>query len=242
MSDDLLPIAHELAEITRLVEADDFGATLDRFVTRVVHAIPGCDRALITVRSRGVLETVTDIEGLGLDPIAAGPIVEAATFDEPRRLDDVAVDQRWPSFSAQLAGAGFASCMVLPLSTSGDETAVLTLLSATPGQFTDTAYDVVLLLTLHAGVVFDNAALYHDSGKLVGQLRAALDTRSLVGRAQGMVMRQFNIDSKHAFDTLKRSSQNSNTKLRDLAGLLIAAHEQGEFEDALIKLAVTASR
>jgi AmiR/NasT family two-component response regulator len=64
----------------------------------------------------------------------------------------------------------------------------------------------------------------------------------MVGQAQGMLMRQFNIDSDHAFETLKRSSQHSNTKLRDLAGLLIAAHEKGEFEDALARLALTAAR
>lgn len=242
VTEELMPLAHELAEITRLVEEDDFGATLDRFVARIVRTVPGCDGALLIVRSGGVVQTVTNTDAVGFDPITPGPIVEAATFDEPRRLDDVAADQRWPSFSAQLAGAGFRSCIALPLATQGQETAVLTLLSAAPSQFTQTTYDVVLLLTLHAGVMFDNATLYHDSNKLVEQLRAALRTRSVVGRAQGMLMRQFNIDSEHAFDALKRSSQNSNTKLRDLAGLLITAHEQGEFEDALARLALTAAR
>lgn len=242
MTDELMPLAHELAEVIRLVEQDDFGATLDRFVARIVRTVPGCDAALLTVRFQGAVLTVTNVDALGFDPILPGPIVEAATFDEPRRLDDVAADQRWPSFSAQLAGAGFRTCIALPLSTDTDDTAVLTLLSHTAGQFTDTAYDVVLLLTLHAGVMFDNAILYHDSTKLVQQLRAALRTRSLVGQAQGMLMRQFNIDADHAFDALRRSSQNSNTKLRDLAGLLITAHEQGKFEDAVAKLALTAAR
>jgi GAF domain-containing protein len=243
VTDDVYTLAQELAEITRLVEQDDFGATLDRFVARIVRTVPGCDRALITVRGRGLVQTVTDTDGLGFDPIMPGPIVEAVTFDEPRRLDDVTSDQRWPSFSAHLAGAGFGSCVALPLSTHRrDDTAVLSLLSHQPHKFTDIAYDVVLLLTLHAGVMFDNAALYHDSTKLVEQLRSALRTRSLVGQAQGMLMRQFNIDADHAFDALRRSSQNSNTKLRDLSGLLIAAHEQGQFEDALAKLALTAAR
>jgi len=238
-----LPLAHELAEITRLVEEDDFGATLDRFVTRIARTVPGCDGALLIVRSNGMMQTVTNTQALGVDPITPGPIVEAATFDEPRRLDDVAADQRWPSFSAQLADAGFRSCIALPLATQqGQETAVLTLLSTAPATFTQLTYDVVLLLTLHAGVMFDNATLYHDSNQLVGQLRTALQTRSLVARAQGMLMRQFDIDSDHAFEALKRSSQNSNTKLRDLAGLLIAAHEQGEFEDTLARLALTAAR
>jgi GAF domain-containing protein len=242
VTEDLIPLAHELAEITRLVEEDDFGVTLDRFLARIVRTVPGCDGALLIVRSSGAVQTVTNAGASGFDPITPGPLVEAATFDEPRRLDDVAADQRWPSFSAQLADAGFHSCIALPLATHGKETAVLTLLSTAPAAFTQVTYDVVLLLTLHAGVLFDNATLYHDSNKLVEQLRAALRTRSLVARAQGMLMRQFNIDSDHAFAALKRSSQNSNTKLRDLAGLLINAHEQGEFEETLARLALTAAR
>ncbi|WP_460846237.1 GAF and ANTAR domain-containing protein [Phytohabitans suffuscus] len=242
MTEDLITVAGELAEVTRLVEADDFGATLDRFVARIVRTMPGCDRAVVTVRSGGAVEVAAGGADLGFDPLAPGPIVEAVTFNEPRRLDDVAGDQRWPSFSARLANAGFRSCVSLPLSTAGDDTAVLSLLSARPGQFADTGFDVVLLLTLHAGVLFDNAALYHDSNRLVEQLRAALRTRSLVGRAQGLIMRQFDIDSAHAFDTLRRSSQNSNTKLRDLAGLIVTAHEDGQFETVLAKLALTAAR
>lgn len=239
MDEELISIAAELAVLTRLVEDDDFGATLDRFVTRIVRAIPGCDHAILTVRSNGTVETVAGGDQLGFDPIAPGPVVEAVTFGEPRRLDDVALDQRWPSYSAQVANAGYRSCVALPLSTRGEDTAVLTLFSDKPEQFADNAYDLVLLLTLHAGTVIDNASLYHDSQQLVTHLRTALRTRALVGRAQGMLMRQFGYDSDQAFEALKRASQNTNTKLRDLAADLVTAHEHGEFEAALHRYTLT---
>ena len=235
----MITIARELAEITRLVEDDDFGATLDRFVTKVVRAIPGCDRAILTDRSSGTVETVAGDAELGFDPIAAGPVVEAVTFGEPRRLDDVTTDQRWPSFGAQLANAGYLSCVALPLSTQNDDTAVLTLLSRAPNQFADTAYDVVLLLTLHAGAALDNASLFRDSNQLIAQLRTALRTRALVGRAQGLLMRHFGCDSDQGFTALRRASQHSNTKLRDLAGVLVTAHEQGELDETLKRLRIT---
>ncbi|HEX2132588.1 MAG TPA: GAF and ANTAR domain-containing protein [Actinophytocola sp.] len=241
MADDILTVARELAEVTRLVEADDFGATLDRFVARIVRTIPGCDAATITVRSPEGVETVAGAD-LDLDPIVPGPIIEALTFVEPRRLEDTGADQRWPVFSAKLVNAGYQACLALPLATSGRETAVLTLFSRVPEQFGEIGYDIVLLLTLHAGVVFDNATLYHDSHELIGQLRTALRTRSLVGRAQGLLMRHFDYDSAKAFDTLRRASQNSNTKLRDLAELLVTAHEEGTFDAAIEKLALIAAR
>jgi GAF domain-containing protein len=239
--DDILTVASELAEVTRLVAADDFGSTMKRFVARIVATIPGCDDAIVTARSATGVETVHSSRDLGFDPLVPGPIVEAVTFGEPRRLDDVTVDQRWPAFGVQLINAGYGSCLTLPLSTIGEESAVLTLLSHQPDRFGDTAYDVVLLLTLHAGVAFDNASLYHDSNTLVSQLRTALRTRALVGRAQGLVMRHFKYDTDEAFEALKRASQNSNTKLRDLAELLVRAHEAGSFESAVDHLALTAS-
>jgi GAF domain-containing protein len=233
VNDELVTIAQELAEITRLVENDDFGATLDRFVARIVRLVPSCDRAILTVRSAGAVETVAGGDSLDFDPIAPGPVVEAVTYGEPRRLDDVAGDQRWPTFAAQIANAGLRSCVALPLSTRGDDTAVLTLFSAKPDQFADTTYDIVLLLIAHAGTVVDNAALYRDSTQLITQLRTALRTRSLVGRAQGLLMRHHGYDSDTAFTMLKGASQNTNTKLRDLAARLVTAHEHDEFDAAL---------
>ena len=236
MPDDILSVASELAEITRLVSDDDFGTTMSRFVTRIVRTVPGCDDAIITVRSATGVETVHSSRDLGFDPLVPGPIVEAVTFAEPRRLDDVAVDQRWPAFGTQFVNAGYRSCLCLPVSTAGEESAVLTLLSEDPGRFGEAAYDLVLLLTLHAGVAFDNASLFHDSRELVTQLRTALQTRSLVGQSQGLLMRHFNYDSERAFDVLKRTSQNSNRKLRDLAGLLVRAHDDGKLETVLADL------
>lgn len=236
MPDDILSVASELVEITRLVADDDFGATMGRFVTRIVRTVPGCDDAIITVRSATGVETVHTSRDLGFDPLVPGPIVEAVTFAEPRRLDDVATDQRWPSFGTQFVNAGYRSCLCLPVATTGDETAVLSLLSKEQNPFGEAAYDLVLLLTLHAGVTFDNASLFHDSRELVTQLRTALQTRSLVGRAQGLLMRQFSYDSDRAFDVLKRTSQNSNKKLRDLAALLVEAHEDDKFDAVLTEV------
>lgn len=242
MPDDILTLASELADITRLVADDDFGSTTARFVERIVRTIPSCDDAIITVRSASGVETVHSSNDLGFDPLAPGPIVEAVTFSEPRRLGDVTVDQRWPAFGVQLVNAGYRSCLCLPLSVRGDDSAVLTLLSREADQFGESAYDVVLLLTLHAGVAFDNAALYHDSLELVSQLRTALRTRSLVGRAQGLLMRHLGLDSEEAFASLRQASQNSNTKLRDLAGLLVTSHENGDFESTVERLVVNVSR
>jgi GAF domain-containing protein len=238
MRDDLLALTAELAEIVRLVEDDDVGSALERVVVRVVRTVPGCDHAAIFIRSDGAVELVASSAEGGPDALQPGPIIEALAFNEPRRLDDTATDQRWPAFSARLAAAGYRSCVVLPLPNHADPSGVLVLYSSAPDPFGDTSFDLALLFALHAGVAFDNVSLYEDSRRIVEQLHAALRSRALIGRAQGLVMHRYGHGTVRSFDVLRTASQHRNIKLRELATRLVAAHERGELDAALEEVGI----
>ena len=51
----------------------------------------------------------------------------------------------------------------------------------------------------------------------VRQLNEALDSNRRIGMAMGLVMGQRQVDETLAFDALRRISQNTNRKLRDVA-------------------------
>ncbi|PPK63099.1 GAF and ANTAR domain-containing protein [Actinokineospora auranticolor] len=230
---DVLSLARELAEVTRLVEDDDVASAFERFTGRAVATVPGCVHASLAIRGpRGEVEAVGD-DPRDVDLLVAGPITEALEYHEPRRLDDVRTDRRWPAFSACAALLGFRSCLSLPIPGRGGSGAVFTLYAEEPGTFDESSYDLVILLALHAGVVFDNVNLYHDSGKLVDQLRSALATRAAIGRAQGLLMRHFDYGADAAFDELRRASQHTNRKLREVAADLVDAQERGGFTEYL---------
>jgi transcriptional regulator with GAF, ATPase, and Fis domain len=241
MSPDVYSLSRELAEIARLVEDDDLETTLRRYIDRVARMVPGCDHVSITVAGTDGPELVAEATGYqlgngGLDySRLSGPILEALAHREPRRLTDTRTDRRWPVFSQQLAATGLHSVLALPLAEGTEAPAVLTLFSGRADQFAGTSYDIVLLFALHAGVMFDNAKLYHDSQTLVGHLRTALRTRSTVGQAQGLVMQHNGYAAARAFDALKRASQDHNIKLRDLAKALVDGHEQHDLESRLGK-------
>lgn len=235
MNDELLTLSAELAHVMRLVEDDDVPGTLQRFVTRATHTIPGCDQAAITIRASGVVDVIASSWTEYPAIPQPGPVIEALTFHEPRMISDIATDQRWPAFSADLGAHGIRCCLALPLVTKTDQAAVLVLYSATPNQFADTTFDLVLLFALHAGVTFDNASLYHDSQQLIEQLRSALRTRALIGSAQGLLMHRYSYDTERAFTALRSASQNNNVKLRELAAILVDAHERAELDVSLDK-------
>ncbi|GAA2492700.1 ANTAR domain-containing protein [Streptomyces gobitricini] len=59
----------------------------------------------------------------------------------------------------------------------------------------------------------------------VTQLRQALDSRSVIDRAQGMVMALAPCPAERAWRVLVETSQHGNTKLRDVAAALVATAE-----------------
>jgi GAF domain-containing protein len=237
--EDLLTLSQELAEITRLVEGDDLEGALRRYVDRVVRTIPGCDHAMITVAGEDGIETVASVAGPNMpdgwaEPKSLpSPIDDVLRYREPRRLDDLRVDERWPDFIAAAADSGYLSALSLPLAAATEPAAALTLLSREPRRFVDTSYDLVMVFVMHAGVVFDNVSLYNDSQLMVRNLRTALVTRSTIGQAQGLLMRHRSLDATAAFDQLRTASQRRNIKLRELATELVEAHNQRRLPDAL---------
>jgi transcriptional regulator with GAF, ATPase, and Fis domain len=239
VSTDLQTLAQELTEITRLVEDDDLDSTLRRYVDRVVHTVDGCDHASITVDTKTGPETVTGgAEPLlsyltGNSPGDVSPIVEVLRYREPRRLPDVDSDQRWPEFGARMAKAGYHSALCLPLDTKAEPAAAFTLFSRKPNEFADTSYDMVLLFALHAGVAFDNVSLYSDCQTLVKHLRDALGTRSVIGQAQGLLMHCHGYGTEAAFGALRTASQHHNTKLREVARILVEAQQSDQLDAAL---------
>lgn len=59
----------------------------------------------------------------------------------------------------------------------------------------------------------------------VADLRQALETRKLVERAKGILMRRLNLTEAEAFRRLQKRSQDENCKLRDVAQAIITADE-----------------
>ena len=53
------------------------------------------------------------------------------------------------------------------------------------------------------------------------QLRRALQTRDTIGQAKGILMERFNTDATRAFEILVKLSQESNTRVADLAHKLV---------------------
>lgn len=237
----IFTIAQELAEVGRLADDDDVAETVGRYVRRAVAVVPGCDYAAITTAGDdGRIEVVAAAGGDGL-PHPAGdvpmpnPVAETTRYREARRLTNADRDERWPEYSAYLRRHGYCSALTLPLP-AADSDAAFVLLSEHEDRFGENSHDLALLFTLHAGVAFDNATLYHDNLRMLEHVQFALRTRTAIAQAQGLLMRHNDWDAQEAFAALKRVSQARNLKLRTLAAAVVDAHDAGRLPAVLAEL------
>ena len=149
-----------------------------------------------------------------------GPALDAMAPDRPVVVvvDDMTGEHRWPRFAAATGGTGVRSAICLPLELSGRVYGVLSLWSPTPGAFAADrpAHRRAGLLAAHASTAIATAKLRED-------MRAALESRSTISVAMGILMARQSVDPDEAFDVLRRASQRLNVKLRELAQEIAAS-------------------
>jgi hypothetical protein len=164
---------------------------------------------------------------------AAGPLVEALQYNEPRNVDDIATEDRWPAFCKVAARAGFGSCLMLPLRAERPPAAAVSLFGQEKGAFRGTSHDLALLFAAQGGTAVHNTALYQSSRQMIHNLHTALESRAVIEQAKGVLHAEFGVSPEEAFRLLSRMSQNTNRKVRDIAaGLIRGEIDRGQFRPA----------
>jgi len=206
-------LAVELHDATGVEE------TIDAVVQFALQALR-CTYAGVALTARGSRPEIAAVT----DPVVAevyelqlgkqnGPLVTAMRERRPVLIRDTLADVRWPEWAAKVATLGVRSVLDVPLATSRT-VGVLGLYSPDPDAFAADDEAVAHILARHASVALASAR--HEES-----LAQAIDARKLVGQAMGILMERFDMDADRAFAVLKRYSQDTNTKLRDVAQQLI---------------------
>jgi GAF domain-containing protein len=142
-----------------------------------------------------------------------GPML-AALSGHTISVPDVATDDRWPRWQAAAADAGIGSVLHVPMMAGDRATGVLSLFNTEPEAFTVDDEAIAHILARHASVAVATA-------RQEVSLAQAVDARKLVGQAMGILMERFDMDADQAFAVLRRYSQDTNTKLHDVAQYLV---------------------
>ena len=219
-------LVQTLRRLSENLAPGDLDHTLDRITAAAVEVLPGVHYASITVKhADGRLETAapTDDMLLGLDAaqyeLQEGPCYDAAVDVAYVVSPHLAADERFPRYGPLAVEAGVRAQAGIRLFETPSPTAqgALNLYSRDVGSFEDIS--IVGQLFAH------QAALALDYAREIANLREAIRTRQLIGRAVGIVMERYGLNEQRAFAFLARVSQTRNVKLHLIAEELVRETE-----------------
>ena len=210
------------AVVRELQEELDPASAMKSAVTLLVQNVEGCEAASISIvhSKRRVITPAAsdDLAAIGdrlQSELGEGPYLDAIWEEEAVYVPDLATDPRWPTWGSRVTKAtGGRSLLAFRLFTIHDTLGALNMYSTKAAGFS--AQDKVEGLALAAHIAITVAA-----AQRIEQLEAALDSRTVIAQACGLMMERFDIDAARAFALLTRLSQTNNVKVRDLAAELV---------------------
>ena len=196
--------------------------TLDTIIEWARHAVASTDAGIFLLRAKGKVETavptspqVVKSHDLQVE-LDEGPCIEVVRNDTVNAfvITDTATDGRFPRWGPAAADLGLVSVVSVVLDTRQKRFGSLNVYSREADAFDRHDLDVLEIFSRRAAralaVVEDNVGM-----------TAALDSRKLIGQAEGILMEHFDIDEDHAFEFLLRQSQSENVKLRVIADQIV---------------------
>ena len=213
--------AHHLSQLALSVhQGHNVADTAERVLDYALFAVDCSHAAVVFVRARQRLEVVAstnpDIARLiaKVMEVRAGPALAIVRDHDDVVVADTHDEPRWPAWASTAAELGFRSMMGVRLHASEHTLGTLNLYDSRPHQFSTADLQVAHVLARHTAIALSRVRTCDD-------LSRAVDSRHLIGQAQGMLMERYNLDPDRSFEVLQRYSQDNNIKLRDVAQLVV---------------------
>ena len=214
-------LALRMADLARLIALRKVDDVLADVTAAAKELIPGVDLAgVLLVGTGGTHQTLAPTSDLmfQLDELqmatGEGPCLQAALDEIVIRVDDFDDEPRFPNYAPKVAELGLRSALSLKLYTADRTAGALNLFAYEPNLWNTEAETIGMVLAAHAA-----AAIL--ASRESEQLQSALSSRDRIGQAKGIIMERFKIDDVRAFAMLRQLSQETNTKLVDVAQRVI---------------------
>jgi GAF domain-containing protein len=156
-----------------------------------------------------------------------GPCLDAVLSGDVIDILDTRAETRWPKFTPLAVEAGVLSMLSLPIPVDQPMGAGLNVYAAAEAAFTPGDRDGLTSLVGFAAAAITNVRVYEASKTLVEQMQTAMQSRAVIDQARGILMAQHRCDAEEAFAILRRTSQQGNRKIRDLAQAIVDSVTKG---------------
>jgi len=213
--------AFDLAEMAlSVLEEPSVPHTVERVLEFALAAVDCAHAAMVFVHSKQRLETVAATDSAIGELIAKqmelqeGPVLSVLHDGHSVIVDDTHTEARWPRWASTAAAVGLRSTLVVRLFTSDRTMGTLNLYDSHADHFSTADLQVAHLLARHAAIAVSRVQNEDN-------LWRAVDSRKIIGQAQGILMERYALDADQAFEVLRRYSQHGNMKLRNVAEMVV---------------------
>ena len=158
--------------------------------------------------------------------VGDGPCVRCTHSGEEVLVEFPFAD--WEELSVRAGTEGVMSAWSMPLVKNPKAAASLNLYFASSGSsvWEGENWAGSHGLAHEAAKVLTAWAAFSDMRNANANLRIALESRTMIGQAEGVLMARQDISADEAFDILRRTSQRSNRKVRDVAADIVAPYNR----------------
>ncbi|WP_342023332.1 GAF and ANTAR domain-containing protein [Arthrobacter citreus] len=147
----------------------------------------------------------------------AGPCLHTALTGDVTLVADTRTDPRWPEYFDAVQDRGYYSVLAVPLIIGDDGGAALDLYARDAEAFDEDLVRRVLDYAAEAAVTLRVAVQIAGYRETNDDMRSAMQSRTAIDVAVGIVAGQNRCTQEQAFSILRRASSNQNVKLRSLA-------------------------
>lgn len=153
-------------------------------------------------------------QGPCLDAFHTGAAVHSDLSDDARK--------RWPQFSVHARDVGFESVSALPMRLRTQVIGALNIFSSSPTPLNVDDQRVVQALADVATIGILQERAVNDARVVTSQLEAALESRTMIEQAKGIVAERSQVNIDEAFARLRAYARTHNRLLSEISQEVIA--------------------
>jgi GAF domain-containing protein len=225
---DIHDVRHALAELGRLRFGEMSIEEALQEIVQTTHTIFNVDGAglMLADVEHNLRNVAVSDDRLGyLEDLQIrhheGPCVAAYEEKELIGADDLLSDDRWPLFSAAAVDQGLRAVLVSPLPYNQHAVGVVTVLSEQAHPWSAEGELALLAFTDLAAVLIATMMQSQQQSELAAQLQSALNSRTIIEQAKGVLIGQEGLSPRAAYERLRAQARSQRRKLTALCADIV---------------------
>ena len=212
-----------------LVSDFDVVEMLDRLVRSCVDLLDVDAAGILLLNQDQTLEVAASTNGAARYmeifqvQCQSGPCVEVVRTGRPIVVTERAeIERRWPVFGRAVARVGYSAVHALPMRVRDETIGALNLFSTTAPGLDELDTEVTQGLADAATIGIMQQRSITRATLLADQLQLALNTRTSVEQAKGIVAEYGGVDVSTAFDAIRKFARSHRANLSSVAEQIVA--------------------